>query len=957
MEDISEIIQDISKHTSEERQERVLNRTIGRSHIKLKKNGRDMVIWVTNRESKGNIYHTFTQDYRLIGEKKPYTDTLTSGYTVTSKNTTWGRILLENFCGNNTCITPAGKEIEFTQYNSSHYNQDPYGGRVTGLMIGTERSQKYLNLGDLQEAARKYVGIIEKQKQIEAKRREAEEAIKRQKQQEEEARRAAQKAKDEEERRRRLAEEEKARQERLRKEKEIKALEEENIKNEKEAKEYEDSYQFIRTQATLRYNPVLDRDQNNVKFSHVYDDVVTIIDGGPGTGKSTTLIQRLKFLIDAADLTDYMLNHPDSKLTSSKIQMVTADNSWVFFSPTELLCKYLKKDMGYEGLTQYEDKALVWNDFLRKTLIRDDYKIAGTGRRFTYTDKYGKNGLFKNGSMSIVEEFVSFYIQNVKERLLKVASVDYKKYSWKTAGKMIADKCLTAKGANDLVSILRIVFELSDMKDRILPNGVQNPRQIISGFDKRVEDLKNQYVVEWRKDEEFYNSLLDCEEDILDSGEGESSNLNPEELEELEEDDKSIDVNTDIELQKNIKRIIRRMASFINDETVDFDDKYAPLYELLKNRINTGDLKDIADIALFNREVYPCVSNPEVFLLNNDMLSELYMAFRKKLLEEENQNCDLQVLEKICGMSTKHYLLHDECCLLIGFINNLLIRINRMSNIRYDSMKGLFKNAYEKHKKCVIGVDEATDYSALDYYAIYSLRNQQISSVTLSGDMMQSLNENGISNWKMLKNASIFPAIDIMPLKVSYRQGPKLIKLAQFLFNKVTGKRAPYKCYLQSEKKTPDPLWFESSDMEEKSEWMVKRILDVQKAYGKVPSIAIFVNDEKEANELEELLKDNEELEDAGIDIKNCTKNDELEAQDSVRIFLLNKVKGMEFEVVFFFDIDKVPDNKLIDRYLYVGLSRATFYMAVTSGSLKNEDLIELSDKFNKKANWKVRKR
>lgn len=370
-------------------------------------------------------------------------------------------------------------------------------------------------------------------------------------------------------------------------------------------------------------------------------------------------------------------------------------------------------------------------------------------------------------------------------------------------------------------------------------------------------------------------------------------------LDELEENEEDSAINTDVELQKDIKRIIRRLASSIDDEGELFDDQYAPLYTLVKDKIKTEDLKDIADIALFNKEVYPCISNYEVFLLNNDMLSNVYMSFRRKLLEDKDLNCNLELMEKICNISSKNYIFHDECCLLIGFINNLLIRINSINTIRYDAMKGLFKNAYDKVKKCVIGVDEATDYSLLDYYAINSLRNAKVSSITLSGDMMQSLNENGIKEWKELKDDIVFPNIDIMPLSVSYRQGPKLIKLAQYLYNKVTGKRASYKCYLKGEKKTPDPLWFESDDKDEKVDWIVQRILDVQRAYGKVPSIAIFVNDEKEANELEELLKENEELEDAGIDVKNCTKNDELEAHDSVRIFLLSRVKGMEFEVVF----------------------------------------------------------
>jgi ATP-dependent exoDNAse (exonuclease V) beta subunit len=124
-----------------------------------------------------------------------------------------------------------------------------------------------------------------------------------------------------------------------------------------------------------------------------------------------------------------------------------------------------------------------------------------------------------------------------------------------------------------------------------------------------------------------------------------------------------------------------------------------------------------------------------------------------------------------------------------------------------------------------------------------------------------------------------------------------------------------------------------------------------------VPSIAIFVNTDKEAAELEKAMKEDERLENAGIDVKNCTFNDELEKQDSVRIFLLNKVKGMEFEVVFFHNIDKVDQNDLIDRYLYVGLSRATFYMAVTSNPIKDEKLEDLSEQFKKEGKWKVRKR
>ena len=247
----------------------------------------------------------------------------------------------------------------------------------------------------------------------------------------------------------------------------------------------------------------------------------------------------------------------------------------------------------------------------------------------------------------------------------------------------------------------------------------------------------------------------------------------------------------------------------------------------------------------------------------------------------------LDILEKMVNITSKNYIHHDECCLLIGTINGILKRLARFSEERFNSFNGRFANAYRKHCKAVIGIDEATDYSLIDYYAISSLRHHAVSAVTLSGDMMQSMNEFGIKAWKTLQDPLLFEKVDVMNLKMSYRQGPKLIKLAHYLYHKATGKRAPYSCYLKDEKMTPDPLWFKSNELEEKSSWIAKRVLEVQNAYDKVPSIAIFVNDEKEAQLLHAALKSDELLENAGIDVINCTANDELTAPDSIRILVL----------------------------------------------------------------------
>ena len=947
MEDIKDILNSIKRHTDFEADNGVLNRSVGRSSVNIERQG-NKTVWITNYKTGPNYDYYTDRVGNVHSISHPTTHTYTGDGPTVCKNHELGTILMENHSGRHPYRTPQGL-MYVNIYNSSYYTQSSSKRDVYDIKVGISGNSKMLSFTTLDKAIGNYLDILKRRDEaeelIEKKKRELEE----QKKKEEAARIAAQKERDEAERRRKEAEIRRAEEERRKTEAEIAAHKRENEEREKLAKEYEETYNFIRMQATLRLNPRLDKSQNTIKFSHLLDGVTSIIEGGPGTGKSTTLIQRMKLLIDKDDLDDQILNHPEKNLTDAKIAIASERSSWAFFSPTDLLCKYLKADMAYEGLTQYEDKTHVWNDYLRKTLVRDDYKIAGSKCRFVYNKKYGEEGLFLGNQLELANEFSSYYINQLKARIQKISSIDFDKYSWKGVGKMIVDRCKGIEDANDLPSILKILYALNSLKDLPTPAGVQSVKDLVSTYETKVENMTDRYLIEWKKDEKFYEALMECEEEILDNDDAVESVVD---IDSEDTNDDKADIA--IELRKDIKRFIRLIASSEKD-IEGIDSSYKDFYQLIKNKIKREDLAEIAEIAFFNRKVYPCISNVEVFLLNPDFISNTYLSFRKKMYEEKNPHWDMSLMEKIVGVTSKNYIHHDECCLLIGFINNLLIRIARYSGERFNQFNGRFVNAYRKNRKAVIGVDEATDYSLIDYYAINSLRHHVVSSITLSGDMMQSMNAFGIKDWKSLQNPLLFEKIDIQHLRTSYRQGPKLIKLAHYLYTKNKGKRAPYSCYLKDEKKTPDPLWYESNSLEEKVSWMAKRILEVQSAYKKVPSIAIFVNTTQEANDLHEALKAEEMLEEAGIDVINCTANDELVAPDSVRIFLLDRVKGMEFEVVFFYNIDEVAKNSLIDQYIYVGLSRATFYMAVASNEIDDPQLEELSERFNKNGKWRNR--
>ena len=127
------------------------------------------------------------------------------------------------------------------------------------------------------------------------------------------------------------------------------------------------------------------------------------------------------------------------------------------------------------------------------------------------------------------------------------------------------------------------------------------------------------------------------------------------------------------------------------------------------------------------------------------------------------------LLDKIVKKDANKHLHPDEQNLIIGFINNMLFNINKKSKLRFQALKHKYAKAYVDNVKPVIGIDEATDYTLLEYYFMVSFRHYDFSSITLCGDIMQGLNSNGIQHWKDLRN-HILPKLEVKTLDVSYRQ-------------------------------------------------------------------------------------------------------------------------------------------------------------------------------------------
>ena len=220
---------------------------------------------------------------------------------------------------------------------------------------------------------------------------------------------------------------------------------------------------------------------------------------------------------------------------------------------------------------------------------------------------------------------------------------------------------------------------------------------------------------------------------------------------------------------------------------------------------------------------------------------------------------------------------------------------------------------------------------------------------------MQGITENGITDWNELKE-EIMPDLSKYELKVSYRQTPTLLKLARDMYKDEIGHYPSYHSDKEMDKENePVPICLVSDDEDKKAEWIAKRIIEIYKAYdSKIPSVAIFVGELVNVSKFINTIYDTDLLN--GIDVVDCTDGRALNRSDIVRVFRISEVKGMEFEVAFFYDIDTALEDcslNVMRRYLYVGISRATTHLAATFTQEEGyEDVIRYFDR--EKDNWRI---
>lgn len=686
---------------------------------------------------------------------------------------------------------------------------------------------------------------------------------------------------------------------------------------------------YIRKQGEMRYSLIVDPIQTRIKSQNIFDGKTVIINGGPGTGKSTTMIHRLSYLTDTFAIEEDLSNNPQNyKLnTTQRKQLLKAINDqrdWMFFSPSQMLKEYLADAMRKEGLKNTSEKVWNWKDYCR-SVLRANYGLLGSSdTKSPFKVCFLEGTLFFQNS-EIIKELNGFYLNQLREIKNKFPQLntDGKVFLWTSIAQNIARRFEGCESF-DISRFVSLFNTLESVYANDCKNLLHDKDIAINGLTKEIYDLLD-------KDKDAKSNFIDFADLVLDS----EDSIEDEDSTEIEETN-TAEGGKKAQADKLFSKIQNWLKSYcqsIADDTYQISEEHQLINEVLLPLLGDkydNQFRKVGELIIFEQFAKYTKGTTSIMFRN---IPDLYKKFRSHLIKTRFEGCDLKLLRDIMQRKQGRELHHQEQSLLLGFINNLVKEVKNSNSL---SNRHKYIVAYDEVSRPIIGIDEATDFSACDIYAMQSLLTQDFNSLTLCGDMMQRLTTYGIKSWSELNGIVSNPTI--VEMKTSYRQSKKLLEVARKMYVDTLSESPSYKAFMKSER-VPDPLVFINDNETSKIDWISKRISEVYRAYGdQLPSIAIFVNDKGYIPRFIENLERTGFFSKVGIKVLDGTSKNTKTTENHICVYPIEVVKGMEFDVVFFHNIDNASvDTEILKRYIYVGVSRAAFFLGITLSEKKPE--------------------
>lgn len=663
------------------------------------------------------------------------------------------------------------------------------------------------------------------------------------------------------------------------------------------------------TAMQLRIAPILDTFQDKI-FRLPIDSQIAVL-GPPGTGKTTTLVKRLRQKVDFAYL------DPETELglvQGLDAAGLTHADSWVMFTPTELLRQYVKEAFGKEGVPVHDERVRTWDDY-RREVGRRNLGILRAAQ--------GGGGLgLRNDNQILLPETLAnqipwFEAFDAHQKMLFVEDLEAEAQrlheapdpSAVTLGSQVID---TINRNRDLP--VQLVSELASLGDRL---------RAVAAADRDEQRATLQAPLSGyaRSDPGFLDDLMRFV--------GSLSAIEDEEAEAEEADgdeDDTAQLTTtvrDPQFVRNIfvKAMRSRAIAQTNGRLPAAASRAGRLLAWLRKRgLDLPDLRKLGAAFLVQRSAQRLARAPNTYISG---ISLRYRRFRRKLREEGKYYARGALAASDAQPSE------------VDLILLAMLRTARDMEANGTLMRRLadrtppLLDAIARLRRNQVLVDEATDFSPLQLACMRALATPATASFFASGDFNQRLTRWGSRSEEELH--WVTAGLMIERIDVSYRQSRRLADFARAL-----GETQGY----EIKDRAPDHmdnlgyqpvLGLSLASLYEQAVWLANRIREINRITNNaLPTIAVLVCNAEALDPLAAALT--EELRDMNIQAVACPKGMVKGQAGDVRIFEVEHIKGLEFEAVFFMDIDtlKLREPDLFDRYVYVGATRAATFLGLT---------------------------